>query len=217
MINAAGAKAKSFALWTKINESLLAVMPAVAADMIAVASSRAPSMDEEYAELNAEAGEAPLVGRAGGQSADSDGRTRFIKSEDTYLANAVNDPANVMTLGLSVSVGNKAYLNAATHFKYTNLVSHGGTKTYEVGPYFDMFDSGTSGAAVEGLITTFVVSPHDGGDYPLRPGEGSDGERATMIKSIRSRDMFSKFILAQAARAVITRALAEVGPSESSS
>jgi hypothetical protein len=183
--------------------------------MLTVAAARAPEIDEEYAELNAEAGQAPLVSRSGDRSDDSDGRVRFIKPESTYLKNAVADPANILAVGQSVMVGNRAYLNAATHFKYKNKAPRGGQITNEVGPYFSMFEGGTAGAAVEGGITTFTVMPR--GDYPLRPGEGPDGTKTQMVKSVSARAMFSPLYLQQAAIAVIERALAAVGPSRGNS
>lgn len=208
-----------------IREHMSRTMPRVAEALLTDAKSRAPSMDEEYAELNAEAGTEPLVPRAGGNSADTDGRTRFEKNEATYLANAVpNIIENAQVISgdriLGVRVGNISFLNRVTHFSYTNTVGRGGSIDHTVPAneqgYFSMFEGGTAGAVVSGAITTFTVVPHearrDGGTYPLRPGEGPDGARTSMVKSIRGRAMFAPFDLQQVASAVLSSALAEIGP-----
>lgn len=181
--------------------------------MLKVAADRAPSVDEEYNELNAESGGTALVPRSGDTSSDTDGRTRFIKPEVSYLKNAIPNTSNMRVLKSRVRVGNLTFLNNVTKFKYRNLGAGGGTIENTVGPYFQMFEGGTAGAAVEGGITTFTVVPRKD-SYPLRPGEGPDGVRKTMIKSIRGRAMFSPLVLGKAASAVIKKALAEIGPSK---
>lgn len=183
-------------------------------ELLVDAASRAPTMDEEYRELNASSGEEPMVGRAGNTSADTDGRVRFIKDESTYLKNCIVDPANAQLTdtgkSVGVKVGNRLFLSMNSHFKYKNLGKNKGTIENQVGPYYDMFEGGTAGAAVnsEG-ITMFIVEPR--GDYPLRPGEDEAGTKKTMLKSITARLMFHAPYLITAAKAVVTRVLSKLG------
>lgn len=223
-VNDSNAESHAARLIEMIQQRAQAALAETAEAMLASAKSRAPSMEEEYRELNAEAGSEPLTPMgADGSSADDDSRVRFSKEADTYLTNAVADPvrnAFVDETRLAAAVGNLEYLYEVTRFSYTNASEKSGEPrgTYEVGPYFDMFEGGTAGAAVdEDGVTTFEVEPHerreDGGYYPLRPGSGDDGVRGTMVKSITGRFMFNPLLLQDAASEVLRGAMAEVGPS----
>lgn len=195
-------------------------VPAIAEEVLKIAVERAPSVEEEYRELNAGEGEEPLVAMGSdGGSADTDGRRRFIKPINSYLKNAVGNLQENFQLGrknrfwytsLTMRFGRVSFLERMSHFKYRNLVAKGGTIENEVGPYFSMFEGGTAGAAVEDGITTFTVTPR--GNYPLRPGEGPEGVRKTMIKSIRGRFMFAPNLMAAAARTAFQAVLARLGP-----
>jgi hypothetical protein len=229
-VKSAGAHSHATQLSTLIKERMARSMTEVAEAMTASAKSRAPSMDEEYRELNAESGGVPMVDRSGDSSADSDGRKRFIKPESTYLTNAVmNLELNTQVIAdhgvIGVRIGHLPFLNQVTHFSYINLgaekgeVEHTVPSSPEIG-YFTMMEGGTAGAAVDNGITTFTVYPHDrkenGHFYPLRPGEGEDGTRKSMVKTITGRQMFMPLFLQQAAGAVLRSALAELGPARSS-
>ena len=220
-VDARGAVAQADRISELIAEALSGVsLESVGRALLLDAAARAPSVDEEYRELNAEAGESPLTPRAGNRSADEDGRIRFEKDESTYLKNAIPDPVNmeINAAAKRVRVGNREFLDQVSRFSYTNVGAKGTEHKHEVpanGGYFEMFDGGTGGAAVSSDgVTTFTVYPHDsradGGGYPLRPG--ADVKRSSMVKSIKGRNMFNPTFLAAAAQAVLENVLAKIGP-----
>lgn len=216
-VRSSGAHNHASRLSDMIRHRMSETMPMIVEACISDAAERAPTVDEEYNELNAESGQSALVPRAGDRSNDSDGRTRFLKPETTYLKNAiVNLLENSRTMSeggiFIVSVGSERYLNRVSHFSYINLGANGGVikHTVPASPdvgYFTMFEAGIAG---------FEVRPHtvrkNGTPYSLKPGEGEDDERDSMVKSITGRHMFMPLYLQKAAGAVLLNALAEIGP-----
>jgi hypothetical protein len=204
-VNNAGAVRKAHNALNSIYEAIQSASVAAGEAMLSAAAASAPSIDEEYDELNAESGAQPEVARDGDRSADTDERIRFMKPEKTYIANAILDPANIRASGTLIAVGNHAFLNQQAQFSYQNWSKKRGSQQYTVSGYFDMFESGTA------AITLLNIQPHAPG-YPLRPGEGEDGTRSSVTKSIQGRWMFAPSAMKLASKVVLSAALASIGP-----
>lgn len=199
-------------LKNRILEDVTTASMLVEREILQDVATRAPTVDEEYRELNAESGEDALVPRDGDRSADEDdhGRVRFIKAQETYLQNCVTNPINVSRKDTIIKIGNRAFLEKMTHFHYINLGKGSSQIVHEVGPYLDMIEGGSAGSAVNlNGITTFTIEPH--GDYPLRPGIGKDGERKSMLKTIRARFMFQGIAIQIKVREIMERVLSTLG------
>jgi hypothetical protein len=211
-VDATGALSHNARLMDGLRELIETMMPKVAEAMALDAASRAPDLDEEYKELNAEIGQEPLVARNGDRSGDLDGRTRFLKPEDTYLKNAIMNPINRLGDGNVARVGNLEFLEQSAQFTYTNIITDGhghitGTETYTVHDYFQMFEGGKSGMMTVRPHTTGAKHP-----YPLRPGEAKNAATMSMVKALTPCFMFGIDFLETIAGVTITTALAEYGP-----
>jgi hypothetical protein len=209
VVDSSVAEAHAKRLQTLIQERIAATMPKVAEAVTLSALSRAPTVDEEYAELMAGEGGTVEVPREGNQSADTDGRIRLHKLESTYLENAIPNPENRMILENSVSFGNLFFLNECTKFSYYNkqYIDKHTTELSEehvVGPYFNGIEYGASA----NIVPVFILA--NGHSYPLRPANEPDPGVPEMVKSFSVHYMFNPASLESAARGIIKTALAEL-------
>ena len=214
-VDASGALRKMREIGGWLRETAVpAALEAARDAAIISALERAPSMDEEYRELNAPAGGEPFIPRAGGRSADPEdyGRVRFEKPEETYIESLVPNPANMKLEGSRFSFGNIAFLSENTYFSYTNATKGDERKSregktygpYRVNDYFMRFEAGASG--------DFVVSPnpeHGSGTHYLTPGSAKETFTRQMNKSIKPRLMFLSPDLEVAVRSAMAQRLRE--------
>jgi hypothetical protein len=209
VVNSAGAEARAASIKALLEQRLAAAMPRVVDALTAIAVAASPSIDEEYDALMAEEGGSAAVPRAGDRSGDKDDRTRLIKPEETYLQNAVANPANCLIDGTSVFFGNVPFLETQTTYNYINIqrTSHREHEEVEhqVGPYlFALLEGGSK------TIVPVFAYRHK---YKLRPiDDNKDKGRDSMEKSFASvpHQIFAPFVLLAAARETLTTALAEM-------
>lgn len=217
MIDDRGAKEKSVRLLDLIRTSMIEALPKLAEDLQVDVLARAPTEDQEYTALMMGGEGEPLVPREGQRSGDTDGRTRFDKGDKLYIIDAVRAPVNVEAeadgLRLKVRVGNLAWLEQNSFFEYTNLRYNGPKQQptesgpFIQGPYFEAFEAG---APPRTIVPKHALG--NGHAYPLKPGEGKDGERDSMTKSIAPHFMFARELLDVVATVTISTTLAKVGP-----
>lgn len=209
-VNSAGAEEKASRIAELIQQKIAETMPVIAAQLALDSQMRAPTVDEEYNALMAESGHEAAVPREGDFSADQDDRVRMIKPEETYLFNAVINPANVKVTETSAAIGYLPFLETCAKYRYINLMRTGKDEheqmgPHEVGPYLDAVISG--GSAL--IVPVFTLM--NGHKYRLRPvDDNSDPGVDTMTKSFSPHPMFAPFNLLAVARETLTTALAEM-------
>lgn len=207
-------------LFDDLDDAIMQAMPELTAKLLMYSAEKAPSIDEEYQILmrgddqQAEG----IPPREGGRSADTDGRTRLIKPESTYLQIAMMDAENnAVVRGMNCYIGNVAYLNAVTYFEYEN--ANQSTKEvvarHRVGPYFKFLDYGAAAGKV--LVITPHTTTQDGiHRYPLRPNDGGKPATMQMIKAFPVFAMFDPTELRIQAQVFLTTVCAKLGPGRAS-
>ena len=210
VVNSAGAQEKAARISELIRQRIAETMSTVAFQLAADAQMRAPTVDEEYNALMAEPGQEAAVARSGGESADKDGRVRMRKPEDTYLFNAVINPANFEVTENSAAIGFLPFLEKCARYIYINLRrtgkhTHEQSVAHEVGPYLDALIEGGSKL----VIPVFTLM--NGHKYRLRPvDDNEDPGVDSMTKAFSPHPMFAPFNLLAVARETLTTALAEM-------
>ena len=163
-----------------IQERIASSLQAVAEECAADIASRAPTPEQEFIQIMGHS----RIGLSGDASADSDSRTRFMRSGGKWMRDAVLTSVRIDPETFTIDLGNPADLIAATTFTYVNYSRKNGRVPHITnlgGQLFNLFEYGG----------VYVVHP----TYApkLAPDEKRSSRTSSFAKYFTGHRMYSGF------------------------